>query len=393
MMDLDQAAPILWVLFLAVLAPVIADLFGKARVPVLVIEMILGILAGPDVLHLVSVTPTLETLSHYGLAFLFFLVGLELQLGRLWGRPLILATKGWGISLMTGLLIGFILKMADLVASPLFVGVALSTSALGILLPALRDAEEIETPFGILTVAAAAMGEIGPIVIISLALSSEGLGGPLDVLLIGAFIGALIGATLLALRVQPPQIIAILQKHMHTSGQLPIRLAILLLGLLLLLSNKLGLESILGALAAGVIVGLLSKEADDELRGRLESLGFGLFIPFFSIVTGIKFDMSGLLESGSALARIPLFMILFLIVRGAPLLLYREILDRHQWMPFAYASATTLPLVIAITDIGMNNGVMRSETAAGLIGAALLTVVLYPSLALQWLKKTSPEAT
>ena len=103
--------------------------------------------------------------------------------------------------------------------------------------------------------------------------------------------------------------------------------------------------------------------------------------------------MSGLLESGSALARIPLFMILFLIVRGAPLILYREILDRHQWMPFAYASATTLPLVIAITDIGMNNGVMRSETAAGLIGAALLTVVLYPSLALQWLKKTSPEAT
>ena len=140
-------------------------------------------------------------------------------------------------------------------------------------------------------------------------------------------------------------------------------------------------------------MGLLSKEADDELRGRLESLGFGLFIPFFSIVTGIKFDMSGLLESGSALARIPLFMILFLIVRGAPLILYREILDRHQWMPFAYASATTLPLVIAITDIGMNNGVMRSETAAGLIGAALLTVVLYPSLALQWLKKTSPEAT
>ena len=283
--------------------------------------------------------------------------------------------------------------MAGLVASPLFVGVALSTSALGVLLPALRDAEELDTPFGILTVAAAAMGEIGPIVIISLALSSEGLGGPLDVLLIGAFIGALIGATLLALRIHPPKIIAMLQKHMHTSGQLPIRLAILLLGLLLLLSSKLGLESILGALAAGVIVGLLTKEADDELRGRLESLGFGLFIPFFSIVTGLKFDLGGLLESGAALAQIPLFLILFLVVRGAPLILYRKLLDRQQWKPFAYASATTLPLVIAITDIGMKNGIMRGETAAGLIGAATLTVLLYPSLALQWLKKTSKGET
>ena len=81
------------------------------------------------------------------------------------------------------------------------------------------------------------------------------------------------------------------------------------------------------------------------------------------------------------------------MVRGAPLILYRKLLDRQQWKPFAYASATTLPLVIAITDIGMKNGIMRGETAAGLIGAATLTVLLYPSLALQWLKKMSKGET
>jgi Kef-type K+ transport system membrane component KefB len=197
------------------------------------------------------------------------------------------------------------------------------------------------------------------------------------------FVGIALATAFLALRVQPSRLVAILRKTMHTTAQLPVRLSLLLLAVLFVISGQFGLDSILGAMAAGMIVALLTGSEDgEEVRKRLESIGFGFFVPVFFVVTGLKFDLTALLGSGRALAELPLFLALFLIVRGTPVLLYRRDFAKKDLAALALVSATALPLVVAITEIGVSSERMRADTAAALVGAGMLSVLLYPLIAL-----------
>lgn len=385
----------LWaVLVIAVLAPIIAELVPRVRMPVVVLEILLGIIAGPHVLGWAHTTPMIDSLAHYGLAFLFFLAGFEIDLRKIQGRPITLAASGWLLSLGIGFAVGFILNRSGMVLSDVLVGVALTTTALGALLPALRDAGELDTPFGAYALAAGAMGEVGPIIVISVALTTGGVGGPIQVVLLVLFVGIVLATAWVALRLQPPRLVAILRRTMRTSARLPIRVSILLLATLFVLSGRFGLDSILGALAAGMIVALVTdSEEGEEVRSRLESIGYGFFVPIFFVVTGIKFDLSALLHSATALVRVPLFLALFLLVRGVPVLLYRREFARHDLAALALISATALPLVVAITEIGVASGQMRGDTAAALVGAGMLSVLLYPWSALLLRRQTAAEQT
>jgi len=389
MSNLSEATPLLLVLCLAVLAPVIANYTRKPKLPIVAVEVLLGILAGPHVLKWVEPSPALMSLSRFGIAFLFFWIGYELDLKRIWGETLQRAFKAWLISLAIGVGVGLILVRLDMVASSLMVGIALTTSALGILIPILRDNHDLDTAFGDSAVAMAAVGELGPIVLVSILAISQGNPNPLDISLLIVFLAAIAGVTYLATRISTPAMLDMLKEQLETTAQLPIRIAALFLAALFFISAEFGLDAILGALAAGLVVGLLSNnDTGHEVRKRFESIGFGLFIPIFFITTGVHFDLSGLLASTTALSRVPLFLILFLIVRGVPTYLYKDILNKEDRIALAYSSATTLPVLIALTDVGLNSGIMRSETAAGLIGAGTLSVIIYPYLML----KTRTEA-
>ena len=195
-----------------------------------------------------------------------------------------------------------------------------------------------------------------------------------------AFVLAAIGAALLATRPQPPGVLEMMRRHLYTSSQLPVRISLLVLGGMIWLAFELGLDTLLGAFVAGMILRLLlSRNRVEELQPKLAAVGYGLFIPVFFVVTGVTFDLDALLDSPSALARVPAFLVLFLVVRGLPVyFVSRAELGRLERRALALLSSTALPLVVVITTIGLETGRMHVENATALVSAAMLSVLVYP---------------
>ncbi len=203
-----------------------------------------------------------------------------------------------------------------------------------------------------------------------------------SVLLLIAFIALAVVATVLAMRPRAPRTLLLMSKHLNTSSQLPVRVAVLIVVLLLWVATSLGLDVLLGAFSAGIIVRLGAQGTDEEtLRSKLEAIGFGFLIPIFFVVSGIAFDLGALVHRPLYLLHIPLFMALFFIVRGIPVLvLYRKDLIAAERTAMVWFSATALPLVVAITTLGVRSHEMKRENAAALVAAAMLSVVIFPTI-------------
>jgi Kef-type K+ transport system membrane component KefB len=218
--------PLLVIALIAVLAPLVNELPLRFRVPSVLLEIILGILVGPQVLGWVRADGATEVLWKIGLCIFFLLAGIEIDLTRIWSRPLQLAVGGWVFSLALGIGAAFLHWMLGLVAAPLLVAPALSTTAIGALLPILRDAGELSREFGILTLATGATGEFAPLLVFSLLPIGVGqsVAGSALVLVVFAVVAVMTG--LIALRVQPRKFLEILKRHIYRTSQLPVRIAI-----------------------------------------------------------------------------------------------------------------------------------------------------------------------
>ncbi len=384
---------ILVVAAVAAAAPLLADLSRKVRLPIVVAEIMLGIIVGPELLGLAHGDVLIEDLSAFGLAFLFFLAGLEIEFERIRGKPLTLGFIGWVMSVGLGLAIALLLYATDVINAPILVALALTTTAMGTLMPILRDAGILEQRFGRYVLGVGAIGEFGPVVIVSVILALES-GEPWRTTLLFVFAAIAVLVTLLATRAQPGRVARLVQTSMHTSGQLAVRLSILILAALVVLAAEFGLDIILGAFAAGIIVGFVTRGGTDsgEFEAKLDAVGYGFLIPIFFIATGMDYDVDALTSSTSAMLLVPGFAVLFLLARGLPiLLLYRGELASDERRSLALFSAAALPLVVAITEIGTSTGVMREDEAVALVGAGMLSVLLYPVLALA-LRRISPPA-
>jgi Kef-type K+ transport system membrane component KefB len=173
-MALNELHSLLIIFTIAAAAPLLCEWVPWVRLPLVVLEIVLGIVVGPQVLGWATPGPTIEVLSHFGLAALFFLAGFDIDFPTIGGRPLALAALGWLASLVVCLGVGFGLQGCGIVESGLIVGAALTTTALGTLMPILRDARELSTRFGAYAVASGAVGEFAPIVLIALVLSGGG---------------------------------------------------------------------------------------------------------------------------------------------------------------------------------------------------------------------------
>lgn len=370
----------------AVLAPIISELTGRLAVPEIVIQIALGILMGPYVFGLAHVGTVVTGLSDLGLTYLIFLAGYELDLDKIRGTPLRLATLGWAISLVIGLAAAFALVSAGLARDTLVVGLALTTTAMGTLAPMLRDAGVTNTKFGAHISAIGTVGEFGPIVAVALLLTNK---EPLITsLLLVAFIAVAVVTVLVAARAQPPRVVSILNRHLESSAQLPVRVSLLFIVLLVLLAETLGLDVLLGAFAAGIVVRLFSASSEsDAIKAKLEAIGFGFLIPIFFVVSGIDFDLHVFIQHPSSLWRVPVFLVLMLVARGAPAyLLYRKTLAPAQRFPMALFSATGLPLIVVITSIALEERRMLEVNAASLVAAGMLSVMVFPALGLSKLK-------
>jgi len=356
--------------------------------PVVVLELFLGILVGPQALDIAGTDGFIHFFSNLGLGMLFYFAGYEIDFERIRGQPMTLGALGWLLSIVIAHVLGAALAAAGIVVSALYTSSAMATTAIGTLIPILRDSGELKTKFGTYLLAAGGAGEFGPILLVTIFLST---GHPLHeaAILIGFVVLALAVALVsvrLAWRGWPA-----LERTFETSSQLAVRVTVVLVFGLVLLASKLGLDVLLGGFVAGMITRLALRGHElTVFESKLTAVGFGFFVPFFFVVSGIEFNLDAL-GSPAAIAKLLLFVALFLVVRGTPaLLLYRKALAGRDRAALAFYSATELPLVVAITTIATETGHMRSSTAAGLVGAAMLSTLLFPFVGLA-LRKRPPE--
>ena len=294
-MDISRETVVV-VLAVAALAPVLADLPSHVRVPIVVTEILAGIIVGPQVLDLAHPDAVLDTLSDFGLAFLFFMAGMEIEPETVRGRAAKLAGAGWLVSLILGMTFAAALYASDVIGAPVLVGLALTTTALGALVPILRDADLTEHPFGRMVLATGAAGEFCPIVALSIVLAVAS-GEPWRTVLLIVFAVIVVGAGLLTTRARPARVVRLIEATMHSSGQLALRLALLLLGGLVAIAGSLGLDVVLGAFAAGFIIGLITRTPSArDFRVKLDAVGYGFLIPIFFISTGLGFDLDSLID-------------------------------------------------------------------------------------------------
>lgn len=375
----------LLVAVIAVLAPPLADLAGrKAPVPLVVFEIVLGILVGPDVLGWAHDDTSVAELSQFGLAMLFFMAGYEIDFARLRGGPLSRALLGWAMSVVIGVGAGLIL--APSAKAGVIVGIALSTTALGTILPVLRDAGEVGTPLGTTVMAVGAVGEFAPIIAMTLFLDGRRPGQAMVYLTAFALIAA--AGIVVAVRGEHAAVNRLADLTMETSGQFAVRLVIALLLVMIGATLALGVDMLLGAFAAGVIMRILFHSGDprrtERVTAKLEAVGFGFLIPVFFIQTGIGYDLKALTSNWATVGLVPLFLVLFLVTRGLPSFLTApDGTSARARRAVALYAATGLPLIVAITSIGVERGTLKPSTAAAMVGAGMLSVLLYPFLALK----------
>ena len=387
----DEEARSLVLVFLATtLAAVLSRWHLRLVLPTVVVEIVLGILIGPEVFGLAEVNAYIDFLSDFGLALLFFFAGLEVIEQHVPRDALRRGTVGWGISLAIGLSLGIVLQGAGADASWWLLGVALATTALGTLVPILSDARLLATPLGQAVLGTGVAGEFWPIIFISIFLTSV-YGELTEIVLLVAFGGLVAGAATVAMQARPPRLLRILQDTLHTTGQVGVRASILLLALLVFLAADAGFEFVLGAFAAGVVVGLALDSPEGEVvRLRLEGIGFGFLVPVYFVVTGMEFDVDSLL-SGRGLALAGLFVVLMLGTRGASALLWVRELGTRRTACLALFAATGLPLIVAIVGIGQERGDVSDAVGASLIGAGMISVLVFPFVATRLAGPPEPD--
>jgi Kef-type K+ transport system membrane component KefB len=368
---------------LAVVAPILAAIVGRvALVPLVVFEIVLGIVVGPSLLGWVHSTDVLTFLSQIGLAMLFFVAGSEIDFAAIKGHPIRFAGLAWLIAIVVGVGLGIL--VAPNVDTGVVIGIAVASTALGTILPTLRDAGELGTPFGRSITAIGAMGEFGPLLAISLFLSGRDLGVSLVVVII--FAVAAVGSILLAARgrgFQRPQ--RFITATLHSSGQFAIRLILAILAALVALSIVLGLDMLLGAFVAGVLWRIFASgatpQARESVESKIEAISFGFLVPIFFITTGVNFNLHSIIDAPRHLIYVPIFLVALLALRGLPSLLVvpkgSSWADRRATVLFG---STSLPIIIAVTTIGVERHLIDSAFATALVTAGMLSVIIFPLL-------------
>ncbi|MFN2505087.1 MAG: cation:proton antiporter [Acidimicrobiales bacterium] len=379
---------LLIVAVVAASAPLLVGFAPAIRVPAVVLEILAGILVGPSGLGWVEIDLPIQILALIGLAFLLFLAGLEIDLAQLRGPVLRLAGLGFAATLVLGVAVGLAFSAAGYVRSPLLIAVALSATSLGMVVPVLKDAGEVDRPLGQLTIAGASVADFGAIVLLSLLFSEMSASIGSTLVLLGLFALLVVApAVALARLNRSLRLEAILVRLQDTTAEIRVRLAIVLLIGFVALAGKLGLETILGAFLAGAILNLVDRDSvsHPHFRLKLEAIGYGFVVPVFFISSGLRFDLDALLGSPSAFLKVPLFLLALLVVRAVPAALYAPDVGRRGAVAAGLLQATSLPFLVTATQIGASLGEIRPDTAAALVSAGLLSVVIFPLVALSLL--------
>jgi Kef-type K+ transport system membrane component KefB len=380
---------LLVIALIAVGAPLVAAAVPKVKIPAVVLEIVAGIVVGPSVLGWVAVDGPVEVLALVGLAFLLFLAGLEIDLMSLRGNRLRLPLLGFGITLVIGLVAGVGFEQAGWVRSPWFVAIALAATSLGLVVPVLKDAGESERPVGQLIIAAATIADFGAVILLSLFFSESEGGTASKLVTFGLFLAVILAVALALSRAgRVMRLDAVLTRLQDTTAEIRVRIAVALLLGFVALAARVGLETILGAFLAGAVLGHVDRDAmsHPRFRAKLDAVGYGFVIPVFFVSSGLRFDLQALTDQPSALVRVPLLLVALLAARGLPALLYRRSIGADATVVAGLLQATSLPFIVTASQIGVEIGAVQPVTGAALVAAGLLSVLVFPPIALARLR-------
>ena len=360
----------------AALAPVLVALLPGPRIPQVVVLLAGGVLIGPQALGWADRT-AIDLLANVGLGFLFLLAGYELDLHLFRERPGRLAIVAWLVTVALAAASVGVLAAIGFVRAFVPVALGLTTTALGTLLPILRDNDMLGGRFGRYLLAAGAVGELFPVFAIAVFLGASN-----KFVALGSLVAVGILAVVLSLAprlVRGNRLERILQEGEGSTAQTTVRWTVVLLLLLLLIAEEFGLDVVLGAFLAGIVLRRWAPGDVHSLEEKLDTIGYGFFIPLFFVASGMSLDIRSIAE---APLRLLVFFVLLLAVRGVPaLFLYRDALPPVRRVQLMFLTATALPLLVALAEIGLRNGTMLPENAAALVGAGALSVLVFPMAA------------
>lgn len=385
--------PLLVVLAASLAAPLVGELTRRFGLSIVVLELALGVAIGPQGLGWASAEGAVPAVASIGMAFLFFLAGLEIELSAVRGRPIAIALAGWVACIAASLALAFAAHKLGMIDSWVVIGLALSTTALGVLVPILRDSGRLDSTFGRYALAVGAVGELGPILLMSFILSRHH-DTALQSALVAAFLAiVVIVAWALVRGVADPPVLRLLGRTLTQASQLPVRAVILLLGVLIVVAESFGIDFALGAIAAGMVVKLATQgTSSDLLHHKLDAIGFGFLVPVFFVSSGMKLDIASVFGSARGSLLTATLLAMLLIARVPLILLARTAGSARASAALGLYGATTLSLIVAITDIATRNGAMTAAEVGPLVVAGVASVMLFPMAASSLLGTRPPSA-
>lgn len=370
----------------AFLVPLLLGFAPRLRIPSIVLEIVAGIAIGPHGLGWARVDPAVYVFSVVGLDALLFLAGFEFDWQEMRGLLFGSAAHGFLLSCGLALICAYTLTALHLVTAPLVVATILTSTSLGLVVPMLKDAGEERSELGKLVIAGCTLAEVGPLIFLSVVFATGAKDAAVH---LGLLAGLVAFAALLGIAIWKAQHIsrlsAILERLDNTSSQLRIRGVAVLLAIIGLAAYHIGFETILGAFLAGAILALVlgvDMKRNPLFRHKLEAIAYGAFVPFFFISSGMTLDVGALFTHAATAAKVPVFLIALLVVRGLPALVYRRQVGPRQLMAAGLLQATSLSFVVVATEIAQESGMINATNAVALVTAGLLSALIYPLVAL-----------
>jgi Kef-type K+ transport system membrane component KefB len=366
---------------IAFTAPVLRELIPKLFVPAIVLELLGGIIVGPLVFDIAHSSQSVELFSTIGLAALLFLAGREIDVNRLRGEVLERGLACFALGFMIAAAIAAPLQEVGLIKTPLLVAVILVATSLSVIIVPLRDAGEVNTPFGQQVIATAAIAEFSSVILISFFYSNERAGPGTEILHLSAFaLLAIVVFVSVSRAGRNKRLTAALARLRESSAQIQTRADLALIAIVVGITSQLGLESILAAFTVGVIRGM-TEERDERAEQKREAVALGIFVPFFFVSSGLDFQLDQLFATIGGVIRLPVFVLALLAVHVIPALIYRRTMGTRMAIAAGLLQATSFSFVIVATQIGLQLHIMVQATATALVGAGLISVIAFPAIA------------
>jgi len=377
-----------WIALCGVIAPLMAGMIPRRLVPEVVILLIAGMVIGPFGLGLAETDAAIGLLRELGLAMLFLLAGFEVELDELTGRSGRRALGTWGACFALALVLVFFAGLTGVIHAEVAIAIALCSTALGTLLPIMKDGGLLGTPVGKAVMNHGAWGELGPVVAMAILLGTGGAGQATVAIIMFGLIALAVTLPWRRLRRDTSKMFSVIQAGSETTGQTTVRLTVLLLVALCVLAELFDLDVVLGAFAAGFVLRQAIPQGDEQLEHKLNGLAFGMLIPVFFVTSGMAIDARAVAAAPAVLI---IFVLLIVAVRGLPVFVSSRLeRDRlsgarlfgtRESVRIGLFAATGLPIIVAVTATAVSAGQMTEANASVLVAGGAVTVLTMPLLA------------